>query len=54
MLRRYAPEFNSAENIWEYLLQNKLANTVSKNYDEIVEKTCQAWLFFADEKNPLP
>jgi len=49
-LPRYAPELNSAENIWEYLRKNKLANTVFNSYDDIVEKTCQAWLFFAKDK----
>lgn len=44
---RYAPELNSAENIWEYLRQNKLSNTVFANYADIVEKSCQAWNFFA-------
>ena len=49
-LPRYAPELNSAENIWEYLRKNKLSNTVFKNYDDIVETACQAWLFFATDK----
>ena len=49
-LPRYAPELNSAENIWEHLRKNKLANTVFDNYDDIVEKACQAWLFFANDK----
>ena len=47
-LPRYAPELNSAENIWEYLRKNKLSNIVFKTYDDIVEKTCVAWRFFAD------
>ena len=49
-LPRYAPELNSAENIWEYLRKNKLSNTVFDCYDDIVDKACQAWLFFADDK----
>jgi transposase len=49
-LPRYAPELNSAENIWEYLRGNKLSNTVFDNYDDIVDKACQAWLFFAEDK----
>ncbi len=49
-LPRYAPELNGAENIWEYLRKNKLANTVFDSYDDIVDKACQAWLFFADDK----
>ncbi|QYU66479.1 IS630 family transposase [Leptolyngbya sp. 15MV] len=49
-LPRYAPELNSAENIWEYLRKNKLSNTVFDSYDDIVDKACQAWLFFANDK----
>ena len=52
-LPRYAPELNSAENIWEYLRKNKLSNTVFDSYDDIVDKTCQAWLFFADDKDSV-
>ena len=48
-LPRYAPELNSAENIWEYLRKNKLSNIVFNTYDDIVEKTCAAWRFFADD-----
>jgi transposase len=46
-LPRYAPELNSAENIWEYLRKNKLSNTVFANYTDIVDKACEAWNFFA-------
>jgi len=46
-LPRYAPELNSAENIWEYLRKNKLSNTVFKTYDDILDKACEAWCFFA-------
>ena len=49
-LPRYAPELNSAENIWEYLRKNKLSNTVFDSYDDIVDKACQAWLYFAEDK----
>ena len=49
-LPRYAPELNSAENIWEYLRKNKLSNTVFDSYDDIVDKACQAWLFFDRDK----
>jgi transposase len=52
-LPRYAPELNSAENIWEYLRKNKLANTVFESYDDIVDKACQAWLFFAGDKDSI-
>ena len=49
-LPRYAPELNSAENIREYLRKNKLSNTVFDNYGDILDKACQAWLFFAEDK----
>jgi len=52
-LPRYAPELNSAENIWEYLRKNKLANTVFESYDDIVDKACEAWLFFANDKTSV-
>ena len=32
-----APELNPVENIWQYLRQNWLANTVFENYDAIVD-----------------
>jgi transposase len=46
----YAPELNPIENIWEYLRANKLAITVFDDYDDIVDKTCEAWNFF--ERDP--
>jgi len=45
----YAPELNPVENIWEYLRGNKLAISVFESYDDIVEKSCAAWRFFADD-----
>ena len=45
-----SPELNPAENIWAYLRRNKLANTVYEDYDEIVDKACEAWMFFANDK----
>jgi transposase len=50
-LPAYSPELNPVENIWEYLRGNKLANTFFETYDEIVDKTCQAWMFFANDKH---
>jgi hypothetical protein len=37
------------ENVWEYLRGNKLAITVLENYDDIVDKSCAAWRYFADD-----
>ena len=39
----YAPELNAAENIWEYLRKNKLANRIYEDYRAIVDACCQAW-----------
>jgi transposase len=50
-LPSYSPELNPAENIWGYLRANKLANTVYESYDEIVDKACEAWMFFANDKD---
>jgi hypothetical protein len=36
-------------NVWQYLRGNKLAITVFKDYDDIVDKSCQAWSFFAND-----
>lgn len=44
----YAPELNPMENVWGYLRANKLAITVFDTYDEIVDKCCDAWNFFAN------
>ena len=37
-----ALELNPVENIWQYLRQNWLANTVFENYDAIVDAACDA------------
>ena len=42
-----APELNPMENVWEYLRGNRLAITVFEDYDDILDKTCGAWTFFA-------
>ena len=37
------PELNAAENVWQYLRQTWLSNTVFENYDAIVDAACDAW-----------
>jgi len=44
-----APELNPIENVWEYLRGNRLAITVFNSYDDIVDKACRAWTFFASD-----
>ena len=49
----YAPELNPIENVWEYLRGNKLAITVFDDYDDIVDKTCDAWNFFEQDPHRI-
>lgn len=49
----YAPELNPMENVWEYLRANKLAITVFDDYDDIVDKACNAWNFFAHDPDRI-
>ena len=49
----YAPELNPLENVWEYLRGNKLAITIFDDYDDIVDKTCDAWNFFEQDPNRI-
>ena len=49
----YAPELNPIENVWEYLRGNKLAITVFDSYDDFLDKACDAWIFFANDKDRI-
>ena len=49
----YAPELNPMENVWAYLRANKLAVTVFDDYDDIVERSCDAWRFFANDPHRI-
>ena len=49
----YAPELNPIENVWAYLRANKLAISIFDSYDHIVEKCCDAWNFFAKDKETV-
>jgi len=48
-----APELNPVENIWQYLRQNWLSNTVFENYDAIVDAACDAWRKLIGSPNAL-
>ncbi len=39
----YAPELNSAEEIWEWLREHDLSNRSFKNHDDIVNACCCGW-----------
>ena len=49
-----APELNPVENVWQYLRQNWLSNTVFENYDAIVDAACAAWRKLIAQPEPLP
>ena len=37
------PQLNPQENVWQFLRDNWLSNTVFENYDAIVGHCCEAW-----------
>ena len=39
----YSPELNPVENIWQFLRQNFLAQSLFGDYDAIVDACCRAW-----------
>jgi transposase len=39
----YSPQLNPVENVWQYLRQNFLANSIFESYDAILEACCAAW-----------
>ena len=43
LLPSRSPELNPVENIWQYLRQNWLSNSVFEDYDAIIEAGCKAW-----------
>ena len=49
-----APELNPVENVWQYLRQNWLSNTVFENYDAIVDAACAAWRNSSPSLKPSP
>ena len=48
-----SPELNPVENVWAYLRANKLAISVLKSYDDIVDACCNAWNFFANDPKAI-
>ena len=44
----YSPELNPIENVWDYLRDNKLSNSVFDTYDAIVDRCCTAWNWLMD------
>ena len=43
LLPSRSPELNPVENVWQYLRQNWLSNTVFEDYQAILDAGCEAW-----------
>jgi len=43
LLPSRSPELNPVENVWQYLRQNWLSNTVFEDYEAILDAGCEAW-----------
>jgi len=43
LLPSRSPELNPVENVWQYMRQNWLSNTVFETYDAILDAGCEAW-----------
>jgi len=39
----YSPQLNPVENVWQYLRQNFLANSIFDTCEDILEACCAAW-----------
>ena len=49
----YSPELNPVENVWDYLRDNKLSNSVFNGYDAIVDRCCIAWNWLTETPNRI-
>jgi len=43
LLPSRSPELNPVENVWQFLRDNYLSNTVFDSYDAILKAGCDAW-----------
>jgi transposase len=43
LLPSRSPELNPVENVWQYLRQNRLSNSVFLDYPAILDAGCNAW-----------
>ena len=44
-----SPELNPVENVWQYMRENWLSNTVFASQDQILATCCEAWTKLAQE-----
>jgi len=45
----YSPELNPAEQVWEVMRQDSLANRCFANYEELIDACCTAWNKFVEK-----
>lgn len=43
LLPSRSPELNPVENVWQYLRQNWLSNSVFEDYQAVLDAGCNAW-----------
>ena len=48
-----SPELNPQEQVWQWLRDHELANRCFKNYEDIVDASCNAWNNFISVKNRI-
>ena len=44
----YSPELNPIEQVWSWMRQHCLANMAFENYEDIVDRVCDAWNTFIE------
>ena len=45
----YSPELNPAEQVWEVIRRDSLANRCFENYEELLAACCSAWNKFVEQ-----
>ncbi len=53
LLPSRSPELNPVENIWQYMRQNWLSNSVFEDHDAIIEAGCRAWNKLIDQPETI-
>ncbi len=53
LLPSRSPELNPVENIWQYLRENWLSNSVFEDYGAIIEAGCKAWNKLIDQPETI-
>ena len=48
-----SPELNPVENIWQFMRDNWLSNTVFTSYENITTHCCEAWNNLIDEPGKI-